>query len=73
MAVEERGDGMIEAEIYFNENMSVTNVSSDENLNELVNKVSESIATGKALSLHSHDDVIIVNPNEIKFVRLKNK
>lgn len=64
---------MIEDEIYFNENMSVTNVSSDENLNELVNKVSESIATGKALNLYSHDDVIIVNPNEIKFVRLKNK
>lgn len=64
---------MIEAEIYFNENMSVTNVSSDESLNELVNKVSESIATGKALALHSHDDVIVVNPNEIKFVRLKNK
>ncbi|MCR4258764.1 hypothetical protein VMHJH2_09555 [Streptococcus uberis] len=64
---------MIEAEIYFNEIMSVTNVSSDESLNELVDKVSESIATGKALNLHSHDDAIVVNPNEIKFVRLKNK
>lgn len=64
---------MIEAEIYFNENMRVKNESSGKSFNELVDKVSKSIATGKALILNSHDDAIVVNPNEIKFVRLKNK